>query len=186
VLSMRNLEWSRGESNPRPLECDSSALPTELRPHRTRRDGTGWQEPAYTGWSRAAQPLRALHSGRGRRRAGVIRIVTSFRGEDGSGVESQPEPPWRHADRWPAGARSRRSTRSASRFARSRSVARGVSRSRTPGLSAATASPAMPTIVAAHALRMRGVSSPHARPARVPRPRARALSGNRGGRPRTR
>jgi predicted AlkP superfamily phosphohydrolase/phosphomutase len=24
--------WSRGESNPRPLECDSSALPTELRP----------------------------------------------------------------------------------------------------------------------------------------------------------
>src|SRR5215470_4782632 len=27
-------KWSRGESNPRPLECDSSALPTELRPHR--------------------------------------------------------------------------------------------------------------------------------------------------------
>jgi hypothetical protein len=25
--------WSRWESNPRPLECDSSALPTELRPH---------------------------------------------------------------------------------------------------------------------------------------------------------
>ncbi len=25
--------WSRGESNPRPLECDSSALPAELRPH---------------------------------------------------------------------------------------------------------------------------------------------------------
>src|SRR5918996_5994712 len=24
--------WSRGESNPRPLECDSSALPAELRP----------------------------------------------------------------------------------------------------------------------------------------------------------
>jgi hypothetical protein len=24
--------WSRWESNPRPLECDSSALPTELRP----------------------------------------------------------------------------------------------------------------------------------------------------------
>ena len=30
---MRNREWSRGESNPRPLECDSSALPAELRPH---------------------------------------------------------------------------------------------------------------------------------------------------------
>ena len=26
-------KWSRRESNPRPLECDSSALPTELRPH---------------------------------------------------------------------------------------------------------------------------------------------------------
>ena len=25
--------WSRWESNPRPLECHSSALPTELRPH---------------------------------------------------------------------------------------------------------------------------------------------------------
>ena len=25
--------WSRRESNPRPLECHSSALPTELRPH---------------------------------------------------------------------------------------------------------------------------------------------------------
>src|SRR5437762_11276129 len=30
-------QWSRGESNPRPLECDSSALPTELRPHRRER-----------------------------------------------------------------------------------------------------------------------------------------------------
>ena len=29
--------WSRWESNPRPLECDSSALPTELRP-RTAAD----------------------------------------------------------------------------------------------------------------------------------------------------
>jgi hypothetical protein len=25
--------WSQGESNPRPLECHSSALPTELWPH---------------------------------------------------------------------------------------------------------------------------------------------------------
>lgn len=25
--------WSRGESNPRPLQCECSALPTELLPH---------------------------------------------------------------------------------------------------------------------------------------------------------
>ncbi len=31
--------WSRWESNPRPLECDSSALPTELLPHRIRKTG---------------------------------------------------------------------------------------------------------------------------------------------------
>ncbi len=41
-ITRRNCKWSRGESNPRPLECDSSALPTELRPH-TRRDGAGRQ-----------------------------------------------------------------------------------------------------------------------------------------------
>ncbi len=29
--------WSRWESNPRPLECHSSALPTELRPHSKLR-----------------------------------------------------------------------------------------------------------------------------------------------------
>jgi hypothetical protein len=29
----KRCKWSRRESNPRPLECDSSALPTELRPH---------------------------------------------------------------------------------------------------------------------------------------------------------
>ena len=29
--------WSRRESNPRPLECHSSALPTELRPHEVGR-----------------------------------------------------------------------------------------------------------------------------------------------------
>ncbi len=32
-LSNRFSKWSRRESNPRPLECDSSALPAELRPH---------------------------------------------------------------------------------------------------------------------------------------------------------
>src|SRR6516165_3323024 len=31
--------WSQGESNPRPLECHSSALPTELWP----RPGTVWE-----------------------------------------------------------------------------------------------------------------------------------------------
>src|SRR5262249_8805169 len=31
---MLNRKGSRGGANPRPLECDSSALPTELRPHR--------------------------------------------------------------------------------------------------------------------------------------------------------
>ena len=30
--------WSRWESNPRPLECHSSALPTELRPHSSSQD----------------------------------------------------------------------------------------------------------------------------------------------------
>jgi hypothetical protein len=26
--------WRRGDSNPRPLQCDCSALPTELRPRK--------------------------------------------------------------------------------------------------------------------------------------------------------
>ena len=34
ALSEWKEKWSRRESNPRPLECHSSALPTELRPHR--------------------------------------------------------------------------------------------------------------------------------------------------------
>jgi hypothetical protein len=55
--------WSRWESNPRPLECHSSALPTELRPHSTAivnekpRETQDWDEslissdPACTeGW----------------------------------------------------------------------------------------------------------------------------------------
>ena len=32
ALTTRNGKWSRRESNPRPLECHSSALPTELIP----------------------------------------------------------------------------------------------------------------------------------------------------------
>jgi hypothetical protein len=35
--------WSQGESNPRPLECHSSALPTELWPHFARDWGNGVQ-----------------------------------------------------------------------------------------------------------------------------------------------
>ena len=35
LRDMRCLWWSRRESNPRPLECHSSTLPTELRPHRS-------------------------------------------------------------------------------------------------------------------------------------------------------
>ncbi len=33
LLSARNFEWSYGESNPGPLDCQSSALPAELQPH---------------------------------------------------------------------------------------------------------------------------------------------------------
>ena len=35
---MRKAEWSRAGSNCRPLDCQSSALPAELRPHIYRRD----------------------------------------------------------------------------------------------------------------------------------------------------
>jgi hypothetical protein len=35
VVRLGIVWWSRWESNPRPLECHSSALPTELRPHAT-------------------------------------------------------------------------------------------------------------------------------------------------------
>src|SRR5262245_55169241 len=36
--------WSQGESNPRPLECHSSALPTELWPRLARGVGTAAPE----------------------------------------------------------------------------------------------------------------------------------------------
>src|SRR5262249_54948557 len=36
ALSITRAWWSQGESNPRPLECHSSALPTELWPHFAR------------------------------------------------------------------------------------------------------------------------------------------------------
>src|SRR5438270_12789720 len=41
--------WSQGESNPRPLECHSSALPTELWPHRRRGVGTSASKTAGEG-----------------------------------------------------------------------------------------------------------------------------------------
>src|SRR5437870_12674126 len=47
-------QWSRGESNPRPLECDSSALPTELRPHRQEEPE---QSRAYSSPAPARQPV---------------------------------------------------------------------------------------------------------------------------------
>src|SRR3546814_21169696 len=43
--ALGNLWWSRRESNPRPLECDSSALPTELRPHTDAASGLGRAPP---------------------------------------------------------------------------------------------------------------------------------------------
>src|SRR5438093_4064120 len=77
--NMLNGKWSRRESNPRPLECHSSALPTELRPH-------GREEPersrAYSPRARAGQPLRDAQRGgclvavRPRRLLGVRRGTT--------------------------------------------------------------------------------------------------------------
>src|SRR5262245_50951919 len=59
-LSPRSQRWSRRESNPRPLECDSSALPTELRPHREQEpeQGRGYNAPRRVG-----QPARRGPSG---------------------------------------------------------------------------------------------------------------------------
>ena len=45
--------WSQGESNPRPLECHSSALPTELWPRFTWALG----EPARLGTPVISEPL---------------------------------------------------------------------------------------------------------------------------------
>src|SRR4051795_11003934 len=40
----RSVWWSQAESNRRPLECHSSALPTELWPHAMPRR---WDEPQF-------------------------------------------------------------------------------------------------------------------------------------------
>ena len=48
----RQIEWSRGESNPRPLQCECSALPTELRPHRRESE----RSRAYSPTAPAGQP----------------------------------------------------------------------------------------------------------------------------------
>src|SRR5450759_3475222 len=52
---MRKEKWSRSGSNRRPLECDSSALPTELRPHA---DGETTTQKAYTTRASAARATR--------------------------------------------------------------------------------------------------------------------------------
>src|SRR5438132_11941435 len=54
LLSACTNEWSRRESNPRPLECHSSALPTELRPHRREKSE---QSRAYSPPALAGQPV---------------------------------------------------------------------------------------------------------------------------------
>src|SRR5215831_18958143 len=56
-----NRKWSRRESNPRPLECDSSALPTELRPHRCARTAPG-RRPGSTEPPPGGQPWLAAGS----------------------------------------------------------------------------------------------------------------------------
>jgi hypothetical protein len=49
----KKIKWSRRGSNPRPLECDSSALPAELRPHTMRRTArnknVGYSQGSPTG-----------------------------------------------------------------------------------------------------------------------------------------
>src|SRR6266478_1323713 len=53
-------QWSRGESNPRPLECDSSALPIELRPHRREEPE---RSRAYSPTAPAGQPASTHWAG---------------------------------------------------------------------------------------------------------------------------
>src|SRR5215813_8906384 len=62
--------WSQGESNPRPLECHSSALPTELWPHRSKTQVSGNSASRQIIAARlTARPfrLKALPRPRGRR-----------------------------------------------------------------------------------------------------------------------
>jgi hypothetical protein len=44
IKRLRSLWWSCGDSNPRPLQCECSALPAELQPQASRHGrhgGTG-------------------------------------------------------------------------------------------------------------------------------------------------
>src|SRR6266567_4648205 len=50
VSSVSEEWWTRGDSNPWPRECDSRALPTELRAHAI--------------WGKASMPLTAEQPGR--------------------------------------------------------------------------------------------------------------------------
>ena len=67
--------WSWGESNPRPLECHSSALPTELQPQRTARQAIArvWRCKARGG-ARGVE-AEALHGMLARPPAGVAELA---------------------------------------------------------------------------------------------------------------
>ncbi len=60
--------WSQGESNPRPLECHSSALPTELWPHTGRGVGIAASEVSRilsAQFYRSVTPIARRHVPRG-------------------------------------------------------------------------------------------------------------------------
>ena len=73
--SVREIKWSRGESNPRPLECDSSALPTELRPHRREEPE---QSRAYSPTAPAGQPVSRART-QGEPAPGTSTVVARIR-----------------------------------------------------------------------------------------------------------
>src|SRR2546425_183265 len=81
---MRSHEWSRRESNPRPLECDSSALPTELRPHR---DAPGRRRMAGFCVYRLAL---ARASPRGRFTRGAVGVAAEAPGSGGELADHRP------------------------------------------------------------------------------------------------
>jgi hypothetical protein len=64
--------WRRGDSNPRPLQCDCSALPTELRPRLCGDYRRAFERPSTNGrWENAGDVLSgALGGCYNRRRCG--------------------------------------------------------------------------------------------------------------------
>jgi hypothetical protein len=169
-------KWSRGELNPRPLECDSSALPTELRPHTERAGRRNGRRqvvlrgiPRIPTTSRAVKPfdLRNRRAARPspsrpsrarapyRRVPGPTRPWTFLPPRDDPGA-SQPVPPCRHPVPWKDGGKRRRSsTSSAKRFARNRSVARGGSSFGTRRAASTDDAPRIPTTSTTTSVRMR-------------------------------